>query len=60
MGTPGKHLVFLPMFIFSALFMLPLLFWFKEKKQPIIHATENIYHKTWAGIKQLRTTHKNV
>lgn len=60
LGTPGKHLVFLPMFIFSALFMLPLLLWFKEKKQPIVRSTENIYHKAWAGIRQLRTTHKNV
>ena len=60
MGTPWKHQIFLPAFILSTLFMLPMLLWFKEHKQPIIHAAQNIYKKTWAGIKQLRTTQKNV
>lgn len=60
MGTAGRHLVFLPAFFLSTLFMLPMLLWFKEQKQPIIHTTQSIYKKTWAGIKQLWTTQKNV
>ena len=60
MGTAGRHLVFLPAFILSTLFMLPMLLRFKEVKEPIIQSTYSIYQKTWAGIKQLRTTQKNV
>ncbi|MEI7563202.1 MAG: hypothetical protein WCJ39_06145 [bacterium] len=60
MGTAGRHLIFLPSFVLSTLFMLPMLLWFKEKKQNIIQTTQNIYTKTWTGIKQLRTTQKNV
>ncbi|MFA7717824.1 MAG: MFS transporter [Candidatus Absconditabacterales bacterium] len=59
-GTAGRHQVFLPAFILSTLFMLPMLLRFKEHKQPIIHATQNIYKKTRTGIRQLRTTQKNV
>ena len=60
MGTPGREQIFLPSFLLSTLFMLPMILWFKENKQPIIHATQNIYKKTRMGIKQLRTTQKNV
>jgi MFS transporter, UMF1 family len=60
MGTAGRHLVFLPSFILSTLFMLPMLLRFKEIKQPIIQTTQNIYKKTWTGIKQLWTTQKNI
>jgi MFS-type transporter involved in bile tolerance (Atg22 family) len=49
----------LPAFFLSTLFMLPILLRFKEIKQPIVQATENVYKKTRKGIKQLRTTHKN-
>lgn len=60
MGTAGRHLVFLPAFVLSTLFMLPMLLRFKEVKQPIVQASYGIYKKTWTGIKQLRTTQKNV
>lgn len=60
MGTAGRHLVFLPSFVLSTIFMLPMLLWFKERKEPIIQITQNIYKKTRTGIKQLRTTQKNV
>ena len=60
MGTAGRHLVFLPSFILSTLFMLPMLLRFKEERQAIVHTTQNMYKKTWTGIKQLWTTQKNV
>ena len=59
-GNIGRLWVFFPSFVISTIFMFPMLIRFKEKKQPIIHATENIYRKTRAGIKQLWTTQKNV
>jgi len=57
---PWRHQVFLPAFIISTIFMLPMILWFKEHKEPVIQATQNVYKKTWAGIKQLWTTQKNV
>lgn len=59
-GEPWRHQVFLPAFILSTLCMIPLLLRFKEHKKPIIQTTQNIYKKTWEGIKQLRTTQRNV
>ena len=58
--TAWRQQVFLPAFMLSTVFMLPMILWFKEHKQPILHVTQGIYKKTWAGIKQLRTTQKNV
>lgn len=59
-GEPGRHQVFLPAFVFSTIFMLPLLIRFKERWATIVHSTQNLYKKTWQGIRQLRTTQKNV
>lgn len=59
-GEPGRHQVFLPAFILSTIFMLPMVIWFKEKKKTIVNDIQNVYKKTRIGIKQLRTTQKNV
>ena len=58
--SAGRAQVFLPSFLLSTIFMLPMILRFKERTQPIVHATQNVYKKTRIWIKQLRTTQKNV
>jgi UMF1 family MFS transporter len=59
-GEPGKHQIFLPAFVLSTIFMMPMLLRFKETKKEVIHRTQGIYKTTRNGIKQLWTTQKNV
>jgi len=59
-GSPGKTQVFLPAFLLSTIFMVPLLLRFKEGKMNKIEHQENIYRQTRQGIRKLFTTHKNV
>jgi len=60
-GAPGRHQVFLPAFIISALLMLPMLFLFKEHPQVADNCTqESVSKKTMEGIKKLFNTNKNV
>lgn len=59
-GSPWRQQAFLPAFILTVIFMLPIVFKFKEPQKKIIHTTQNVYKKTWVGLKKLWTTHKNV
>lgn len=64
-NNPGRSQVFLPAFIISTILMLPLVLWFKEKKDIQAEDKEvvnnkKISQKTWQGIKELFRKNKNV
>lgn len=64
-NNPGRSQVFLPSFILSTILMLPLIIWFREKKdiqssEISIINNEKVGKKTWQGIKELFRKNRNV
>ncbi|MBI4039515.1 MFS transporter [Candidatus Daviesbacteria bacterium] len=61
-GSPGRSQVFLPAAILTALFILPMLLWFKEPKLKMEEKTdfESVYVNTISGLRYLIRNDRNV